>query len=832
MKKVTSLLLAAALTAGLSVPAFAAEEQSKLLAFPGVEGGGKYTTGARGNDSIEVYHVTNLNADGEGSLKDAVSKPGRIVVFDVSGVIEIPEKLKLEQPNITILGQTAPGDGITVAGSDIGLYADNTIIRYLRVRPTDANEGEPDGLGGRWIDDIVVDHCSVSWGVDELLTVYAGSREKEGKQPAQNVSIQYCISSEALRMSSHIKGAHGYGGIAGGDNYSFHHNLMAHNDSRNPRLDRNLLGTDIVNNVIYDWGINTIYGGEPYSYNKVEEFSKPELVSNVNIRDNYYKFGPSTRDNVDHVRSRVFEATNDGTVTYNGEVLKSNVYVENNYVYGDEETTKNNWNHNDTVKNQANVNRLEKPVDMGEFEIPAQSAEDAYNDVLENAGATLPKRDSIDARIIDDVKNGTGRIINQEEEQGGFTGITSETRKFEIPTEWKAENNMGSAEETDIVPSGEYKGYTWIEAYVNDWTSKQEKPSNPEIKVETPATASYASSIDRTNGKGSWLVTASGAVEYKSGVSDDTVRMELYDGEQKLKDYEGNKIEDIVQLDEGTHYLFSRAYNSKGEKTDSDTAIVYVNGNGLGKDLYAASEIGEGSFNGKGAAWYNADDDTYTIGGSGLIGGKNDSCEFVYGLLKDDFTVTTKIKDIPKYENGVLSGIMVRNGLNPNADMVMLGDGWLKGGENISVDKRIDGQNERVFLPLEDGTQADNSSNKYAMPQYMKAERKGDKLIVSVSNDGIDWTNNDRKPMEISIPNWSDTLYVGLATDSNDGLPMVPYYSQASFSEYKVTGTEADYRGLSLKYDENGILTGIGTENDEDVSYKIYSTGDIVKVNK
>ena len=175
---------------------------------------------------------------------------------------------------------------------------------------------------------------------------------------------------------------------------------------------------------------------------------------------------------------------------------------------------------------------------------------------------------------------------------------------------------------------------------------------------------------------------------------------------------------------------------------------------------------------------------------------------------------------------------MVRTGLNSDADMVMLGDGWLKGGENISVDKRIDGQNERVFLPLEDGTQADNSSNEYAMPQYMKAERKGDKLIVSVSNDGIDWTNNDRKPMEISIPNWSDTLYVGLATDSNDGLPMVPYYSQASFSEYKVAGTEADYRGLSLKYDENGILTGVGTENNEDVSYKIYSTGDIVKVNK
>lgn len=828
LKKITSILLTAVLTAGLSIPSLAADE-SKLPAFPGAEGGGKYTTGARGSDSIEVYHVTNLNPEGEGSLKDAVSKSGRIVVFDVSGVIKLPKKLNLEQPNITILGQTAPGDGITVAGSDIGLSADNTIIRYLRVRPTDEYEGEPDGLGGRWIDDIIVDHCSVSWGVDELLTVYAGSREKEGKEPARNVTVQYCISSEALRMSSHIKGAHGYGGIAGGDNYSFHHNLMAHNDSRNPRLDRNLLGTDIVNNVIYDWGINTIYGGEPYSYNKLEEFSKPELVTNVNIRDNYYKYGPSTRDNADHVRSRVFEATNDGKVMYNGEVLKSNAYIENNYVYGDEETTKNNWNHNDTVKNQENVNRLDKPVDMGVYEIPQQSAEDAYIEVLESAGASLPKRDSIDARIINDVRNGTGRIINQEEEQGGFTGITSETRVFEIPSEWKAANGMGDSKETDIVPSGEYMGYTWIEAYVNDWTAKQEKPSNPEIKVEAPATASYDTAIDKTNGKGSWLVTKSKEVSYKAQASADVEKMELYDGENQLKVYEGNKIDDNVTLEEGTHYLFSRAYNSKGEKTDSDTAIVYVNGNGLGKELYASAQIGDGSFGTKGAAWYDEGTDTYTIGGSGRIGGESDSCQFAYSLLKGDFSVKTKIEDIPKYENGVLSGIMVRTGLKGDAESVILGDGWLKGGENISVDKRIDGQNERLFMPLADGSQADNSKNEYPMPRYLKVERKADKLILSVSNDGVDWTNNDRKPMELSIPNWGETLYVGLATDSNDGLPMVPYYSQASFSGYSADAAEADYTRLSLQYDENGVLTGVSKDGNGEVSYKIYDIGAIIK---
>ena len=822
MKKIISIISAAALLTTLAVPSFAAEE-AKLLAFPGAEGGGKYTTGARGADKIEVYHVTNLNADGEGSLKDAVSKPGRIIVFDVSGVIEIPEKLKFEQPNITILGQTAPGDGITVTGSDIGLYADNTIIRYLRVRPTDKYEGEPDGLGGRWIDDIIVDHCSVSWGVDELLTVYAGSLEQEGKEPAKNVTVQYCIASEALRMSSHIKGAHGYGGITGGENTSFHHNLMAHNDSRNPRLDRNLVSTDIVNNVIYNWGINTIYGGEPYSYNKAEEYSTPEFVSNVNVRDNYYKYGPSTRDNVDHVRSRVFEGTNDGKVLYNGEVLKSNIYVENNYVWGDEETTKNNWNHNDTVKNQANINRLSEPVDMGEFEIPAQSAEEAYKEVLVTAGATLPKRDSIDARVVNDVINGTGRVINQEEEVGGFTGVTSEERVFEIPQEWKTENKMGNAKETDIVKSGEFAGYTWIEAYVNDWTAKQDAPSNPTIKVESPVTASYDTAIDATDGKGTWLVTTD-EVLYKAQASDGVTKMELYDGTELLKTYEDAKINDSIILEPGTHYLFSRAYNEKGEKTDSDTAIVYVNGTELSNEMYAAAEVGEGSFAGNGGAWYDSATDTYTIAGSGLIGGEKDSCEFAYGFVTGDFTVTAKVADIPKYENGVLSGIMLRESLDADSDMVMLGDGWLKGGENISVDKRLNGVNERIFMPLEDGKPADNSSNEHAMPEYLKMERKGNTLTLSVSDDGVDWTNNDRKPMELDITGWNNTLYLGLATDSNDGLPMVPYYSQASFTEYKVDGGETPADTISLTYDANGILTGVNSGTDGSDVYKIYKS--------
>lgn len=838
MKKLISIISAAALIASLAVPVNAAE--SKLPAFPGAEGGGKYTTGARGADNIEVYHVTNLNADGEGSLKDAVSKSGRIVVFDVSGVINIPEKLRLEQPNITILGQTAPGDGITVSGADIGLYADNTIIRYLRVRPTDVNDGEPDGLGGRWIDNIIVDHCSVSWGVDELITVYAGSRETEGKEPAKNTTVQYCIGSEALRMSSHIKGAHGYGGITGGELASFHHNLMAHNDSRNPRLDRNLISTDVVNNVIYDWGINTIYGGEPYSYNKQEEFSNPELVSNVNVRDNYYKYGPSTKDNGDHVRSRIFEGTNDGTVEYKGQMLKSNLYIEDNYVWGDEETTKNNWAHNDTVKNQDKLNRLDKPVDMGEFAIPSEDAETAYKNVLASAGASLPRRDSVDARVVADVINGTGRIINQEEEVGAFSGVTSETRIFEIPEQWKSANKMGSAKETDIVNSGEFKGYTWIEAYVNDWTKNQELPSNPEIKVISPAISDYNAAVDKSDGKGSWLVVNSGeSFDYKAEAKAvggyAVTKAELHDGINTIMEFGKDSTQYTVTLNTqdnslavGEHYLFTRVYNERGESTDSPVSIVYVNGTGLDGAISNVVQIGKCSFDGKGSAWYNKENDTYTIAGSGNVGGEEDGCQFAYGQVSGDFAVTAKIASIPKFENGALAGIMLRKGLEANSDMVMLGDGWLKGGENITVHTRLNGKAENKFMPLEDGREANNSSNKYPMPGYLKMERVGNILTLSVSNDGIDWSNNDRKPMTVDITGWDNTLYVGLAADSNDELTMVPYYAQASFANYKVEQGRTYASSISLVYDENGVLTGVNNGETTDNVYRIYKNNSTV----
>ncbi|MGN0181768.1 MAG: hypothetical protein ACI4DP_05060 [Candidatus Ornithomonoglobus sp.] len=796
--------MTAMLSASLAIGTFTVPAEitaaDNLLAFPGAEGGGKYTLGARGSSSVSVYHVTNLNDSGAGSLREAISDSGRIVVFDVGGVINLNSQLQFTKNNITVLGQTAPGDGITITGNDVllGNGVENIIIRYLRIRPTDSSGGEPDGIGGRWAHNIILDHCSVSWSVDETLTLYAGSLETR-PDVSENITVQYCLTSESLRMSNHFKGAHGYGGIVGGTNATYSHNLFAHHDSRSPRFDRNLKSTDFVNNVIYDWGnTNSLYGAEPYSYNKAPEYSTPDYVSNVNIRNNYYKYGPSTRP---AYRSRLFEVTNDASQTYNGEVLKSNLYIKDNYVYGSSAATNNNTASSSYVSNKENANLLTASINMGDYEIEIESAENAYNTVLDNVGATLPRRDEIDARVVADVRNGTGRIINTDEEVGGLAGIQSETRSFEIPSEWKAEHGMGSASETALAPSG----YTWLEEYVNDWTAQQEAPSNPDITVRFPSVSDASMTYD--SGKKLWTVTdKEEPITYdavavaKEGT--EITKMELWDGTELIASYnEENSIFDEIPLEPGVHYLMSKAYNDRGERTESPVSIVYVTDN----NLTNITEIGAPLFGGKGAAWEN-EGKTY-IAGSGLINGASDSCSYMYYPVEGDFEYTVKIDDIPKYENSVLAGIMFREMLDAGSRMIMVSDTWYKYGENIVVPVRSSTGGSVSFKWFKDssGSSIANTSSyestNYPLPKYMRIARSGSTVTVSVSNNGISWTNNSRQPMTIDVSGWSSGAYIGLACDSANGttmsyegsngvIPPLPWFTIASFSDINAQNVE------------------------------------------
>lgn len=832
----------------------AAASGNPVLAFPGAEGGGKYTKGARGaldeGGTVEVYHVTNLNSNGPGSFADAITadtpemdengnvieKPpvGRIIVFDVGGVIDFPSSTKISRDYVTILGQTAPGDGITLTGGDlqIGNAKKDIIIRYLRVRPTNKNGAEVDGMGGQWNTDVIIDHCSTSWCVDECLTLYGGNVENSsGYAQGKRLTVQNTISSESMRMSGHFKGAHGYGGIIGGTNATYYRNIFAHHDSRSPRLDRVLDRTDFRNNVVYNWGVtNSAYGGEPVSPHPGNErgLVRPSLV---NYSNNYYKYGPST---VSGKQYRIYDfsglAKEVGKTYHDTVVEKSKFYMTDNYVYGSSTVTNNNWANDGTNSAAGQVTKMSEPFLLGDdlypdLNIPEDkllAGKDVLNDVTADAGATLPKRDSIDARVIADVKNQTGRIINNEEEVGGLVGIQSSERVFVIPEEWKASNGMGDAKDGDIVPDGTWAGYTWIEAYVNEWTEQQSAvaPTNPEITVTSPAIASISSTVNgQTVSNGKWsVIKETDTLSYKASaapVGDTAItKMELYDDETLIKTYDGaSAIDDSISLELGTHYLSCVAYNDKGESTRSTTSIVYVNGS-TAPEGWTYKQIGTPSYSGKGAVSVDSDG-IYTMGGSGKIGSKADKCDFVYKEMTGEFDISIKLESIMANENGPVFGLMVREGLSGGDRMAALVDGWIKYGRNDRIVARTTAnadiakdseqtnttdQKMGIFMKGKSGeivsgnvlgehayaTEADGA---YHLPNYLRIQRSGDTLIFSVSDSGTDWTDNARQPYIMNISGLADKLYVGMAIDSQQGQSDASpkaYYSQAQFSELKL----------------------------------------------
>lgn len=356
-----------------------------------------YTTGGRGG---QVIHVTNLNDSGPGSLREAldVNAP-RTIVFDVCGTIYLKDELKIGKGDVTIAGQTAPGDGITIANYSVVVSASNVIIRYLRFRMGDAEKHEGDSIWGRYKENIIIDHCSMSWSTDECASFYAN----------KNFTMQWCLIGEALTISVHGKGSHGYGGIWGGKNASFHHNLLTSNDSRNARIDHpnvygNYLSThrgnvDYRNNVIYNWGGNSTYGGEGGWFNMVGNYYKPGPASRER---NYFLDAYAIYDNVDKKYARL--------------------YLSDNYHAGSYATAINadNWSgiywHNGTDVGDvagAKMSALQpiKKDDVTSCYTTTQTADKAYALILDNAGASL-KRDAVDVRLVDDARNGKATYTN------------------------------------------------------------------------------------------------------------------------------------------------------------------------------------------------------------------------------------------------------------------------------------------------------------------------------------------------------------------------------------------------------------------------------------
>ena len=428
-------IIMALLLSGLCLTATAVFAEEKTPAFPGAEGFGRYVTGGRGG---EVYHVTSLADDGsEGTLRWALAKGGtKTIVFDVSGTIHLQSSLDISVGNVTIAGQTAPGDGICVADYPVAIKANNVIVRYMRFRLgnknvtlTDADGW--DAFGGLDHQDWMIDHCSVSWSIDECLSVLGN----------KNTTVQWCLVAQSLVNSGHSKGPHGYGGNWGGSGASFHHNLIAHHGSRTPRLgprpktqlDERM---DMRNNVIYNFGGNGCYGGEGMT---------------VNIVNNYYKPGPGTpTDKKGYRIAGIGIRTQSYIETYPAYApalhLWGKYHVAGNYNSKYTSVNNDNWTYG--IINQIDANgcdgtftaetkdtiKLAKPMDF--VATTTHSAADAYDRVLDYAGASL-SRDSFDDLMVSDARNGVASYTGNGLRKG-FVNSQDDNRPADAPEDWSA----------------------------------------------------------------------------------------------------------------------------------------------------------------------------------------------------------------------------------------------------------------------------------------------------------------------------------------------------------------------------------------------------------
>lgn len=376
--------------------------QAMIPAFPGAWGGGMYSFGGRGG---KVIVVTSLADSGPGSLRDACETVGpRIVVFNVAGIIRLKDKLSIRAPYLTLAGNTAPGDGVCIAGATVEIDTHDIVIRHMRFRrgETDVTDRN-DSFGGNPVGNIIIDHVSASWGLDENMSLYRHMHTLEGgkavKLPTVNITIQNSIISECLNTYHHA-----FGSTIGGLNSTFHHNLWANNSGRDPSV--GMYGDfTFANNVIYNWGHRSIDGGDHRSI--------------YTILNNYFKPGPATPDSP--VRFRVLKPESNRDKGRTDEFGKA--YVSGNVVDGNDRVSKDNWDGGvqpdcqrplEAVLSEIRVNQ---PCDHAPF--PLQNAKDAYVSVLSKAGACLPKRDVIDTRVVQSVSDGvsTAKVLPETRKQ-------------------------------------------------------------------------------------------------------------------------------------------------------------------------------------------------------------------------------------------------------------------------------------------------------------------------------------------------------------------------------------------------------------------------------
>ncbi|PRY55354.1 pectate lyase [Arcticibacter pallidicorallinus] len=427
----------------LSLAVLGITVKAQPIAFPSAEGFGKYTSGGRGGRTLVV---SNLNDGGEGSLRKAIQASGpRVIVFAVSGNISLESPLDINKGDITIAGQSAPGDGICIKNYPVSIKANNVIIRYIRFRMGDEKKVEGDALGANSSNNnIIIDHCSMSWATDECASFY---RNKD-------FTLQWCMITESLNASVHAKGDHGYGGIWGGMGASFHHNLIASHSSRTPRFSGSSTTpnskdelVDFSNNVIYNWGSNSTYGGEKGRYNVV---------------NNYYKAGPAT-------------AKQRATTLLNPWAPFGRFFVKGNVLHNNVSISRDNWSGGVRCEGCDSI-RMDTAFPVQKTSL--QSAEDAYHIVLKHAGASY-KRDQVDSRIVNEVRTGkstSGKLgkglIDSPADVGSWPDLKTYNEIIDsdldgMPDDWERKHGLNPKSAEDSSKYSIDKEYTNIEVYLN-----------------------------------------------------------------------------------------------------------------------------------------------------------------------------------------------------------------------------------------------------------------------------------------------------------------------------------------------------------------------------
>lgn len=466
--------------------------QAPLPAFPGAQGGGMYSFGGRGG---RVFVVRNLNDRGEGSLREALEAGGpRFVVFNVAGIIQLKNRIVVRAPYLTIDGSSAPGDGVCIAGDTVEIDTHDVVIRHLRFRRGATWVGDRnDSLGGNPIGNIMIDHVSASWGLDENFSMYRhmyepGGQEKTQKLPTANITIQNSIFSEGLNTYNHA-----FGSTLGGYNSTFHHNLWACNTGRNPSVGM-IYDFTFVNNVLFNWRHRTVDGGDHRSY--------------YSIINNYYKPGPVT-DLKKAVSYRILKPEKKRSKQFNLDFGKA--YVDGNLVEGNSVVSGDNWaggvqlEDEEMLPSPDQVTHKElrtRPEPLAPYEKQAlaeqarqkvlrevkadqpyphsfltiQSAEEAYKYVLANVGATRPVRDPVDKRVIEMVRSGEvtyeeGKgIITDIEQVGGYPEYQGEphldTDQDGMPDAWETKYGLDPHDAADASADTNQDGYTHIEDFL------------------------------------------------------------------------------------------------------------------------------------------------------------------------------------------------------------------------------------------------------------------------------------------------------------------------------------------------------------------------------